>query len=132
MYRNGLSTLVCYNPVTVSPSSTLEVALAHFRSGVRHLPVVDAANQVVGLLSSDGADDAVSGNSHADKPWLVSISDVMENEICTINLDTSPHDAWDRMRAVGVNTAAVLEDGRLVGIVSSDVLAGAIDGRRCG
>ncbi len=95
-------------------------------------PVVEAARtmrdaQVGALLVSDGAQFvgiisesdlvrrvlAVGGDSRQ-----VRVSEVMTAPIITIEIDRSAHDASDLMAERGIRHLAVMEDGKIVGILS--------------
>jgi len=111
-----------------------EAALVLAREGVSGLPVVDDSGAVVGVLSE--ADIvAKEGRPHrrdgvlgwllepAD-PWLeerlgaTAVGDAMSAPALTIGPDRTVTEAATVMTEEGVNRLPVIEDGRLVGLVT--------------
>jgi len=100
--------------VTASPTQALTEALEDMRRrGVHHLVVVDGA-RVVGVLSSRDRADAQPGRE---------VRDVMQENVVTAAPTTTVREAANLLRGRSIGCLPVLEDDRLVGIVTtSDLL----------
>ena len=110
------------DPVTVGPSDSLETALSAMDEyGIRHLPVVDEGHlegvlnhrDLVGmagwgLLGPDEEDDT--------RPrW---VEQVMKTDVVTVSPDDQVVAAAVEVTSRGVGCLPVIEDGKLLGIVS--------------
>jgi CBS domain-containing protein len=112
-----VAAMMSANPVTVTPDDSLETARRRMRTGrVRHLPVV-ADGRLVGILSD--IDFAPYGGQYA----TTRVATAMTPEPLTIATDASVDGAARLMLERRVRAHPVLEDGRLVGILSAtDIL----------
>ncbi len=122
------------DPVVVSPTASAVEALdLMLERGIRHLPVVDAAGAVVGVLSFDdlraGLPVPVTANAPLSPPereeargW--SVADVMTHAPHTIGEDASLAEAAQQMARERIGCLPVVDAGaRLAGILSeTDVL----------
>ena len=122
--------------VSVTPETPLkDVAAVLVERGVSGLPVCDADGAVVGVLSE--ADLLVKQGGSPQRPgglfaWLVETSsapdlaklrartagEAMTAPAITVPAGSSVSEAARTMVSLGVNRLPVVEDGRLVGIVS--------------
>jgi acetoin utilization protein AcuB len=103
---------------TVSPADSVEVArLRMDQSRVRHL-VVTQGRRVVGVVSDrDLRDAAAAGGDQA-------IADVMTSHVVTVDSHVTSREAANLLRGHGVSCLPVVDQGKLVGIVTtSDVLS---------
>ena len=99
---------------TASPDQTIgELAARLFHIYQVDFPVVDSTGQVVGLLTRDRL-ISLLGKHGPDFP----VSEAMRTEFPICGLDDSVYDAFTRMRSRQFKAAPVIEDGRLVGMVS--------------
>jgi CBS domain-containing protein len=126
--------------VSVTPDTPLkDVAAALVERGVSGLPVCDADGAVVGVLSEadllvkQGGAPERSGGLFA---WLVETAsapdlaklrahtagEAMTAPAVTVETDSPISEAARTMVSLGVNRLPVVEDGRLVGIVTRAVL----------
>ena len=108
--------------VALSPETTAAEALALCRERrVRHLPVLEEG-RLVGIVSDR---DLRSAAPALGDPDLVSalekirVSDVMTRDVQTARPDDPIEEAANRMRERRIGCLPVVEDGALVGIVSS-------------
>ena len=122
--------------VSVTPDTPLkDVAAVLVERGISGLPVCDADGAVVGVLSEadllvkQGGSPQRSGGLFA---WLVdsagtpdlaklrahSAGDAMTAPAVTVETDSPVSEAARTMVSLGVNRLPVVEDGRLVGIVT--------------
>jgi CBS domain-containing protein len=111
-----VSDLMSPMPTTIRATRTAEEALEEMRSAdVRHLPVVDGALRLVGILS-DRDVLRMAGRPEA-KEQLV--RDVMTEDVAVVSPDSRAYEASALMldRKVGA-LPVVGADGRLSGIVT--------------
>jgi CBS-domain-containing membrane protein len=112
--------------VTLRPTDTLEVADTFMRVGlIRHLPIVDADNQLVGLVAQA---DLLKASASSVLPSIrttennslgtVAVSDVMVTDITTITPDAEIVEAVDLLAAGRLGCLPVVENSRLVGILT--------------
>jgi CBS domain-containing protein len=103
--------------ISVRPESTVQEALALFvENNIGSLPVVDLEGRLVGIFSERDVlygvhEDCVSfGSRH--------IRDVMTPNPITCGPAEVVHDVMGRISQYGVGQLPVVEDDRLVGVVS--------------
>lgn len=113
--------LVQRGTVTVAPSATLrDVAEVMEREEVGAVVVV-AEGRAAGVLSERDIVRAVANGEDVDD---VRVDDVMAVDLVTIGLDASISEAADVMEAGNIRHLPVVDDGKVVGVVSiRDVLA---------
>lgn len=84
---------------------------------VRHVPVEDAEHRLVGIVSYRDMLRLLADPTRDDaKP--ISVGEIMRTEPVTVAPGTPTLEAIELMRAHGVSCLPVVDDGRLVGIVS--------------
>jgi len=112
--------------VTLRPTDTLEVADTFMRQGlIRHLPIVDADNQLVGLVAQAdllkaSASSVLSSTRTTEKEWLgtVAARDVMVTDLTTIALNVEVVEAVDLLAAGRLSCLPVVKNSHLVGILT--------------
>jgi len=112
--------------VTLRMTDTLEVADTFMRQGlIRHLPIVDADNQLVGLVAQADLFKAsalsILPSTHTtEKEWLgtVAARDVMVTDLTTIAPNAEVVEAVDLLAAGRLSCLPVVENSRLVGILT--------------
>ena len=112
--------------VTLSPQTTAGEALALCRERrIRHLPVLDGG-RLVGIVSYRdlrSATPALGDPARAEALGRLLVRDVMAREVATIRPDDPIEEAANAMREKKIGCLPVVEDGALLGIVtSSDVM----------
>jgi acetoin utilization protein AcuB len=112
--------------VTLSPQTTAGEALALCRERrIRHLPVLDDG-RLVGIVSDRdlrSATPALGDPARAEALGRILVRDVMAREVATIRPDDPIEEAANAMREKKIGCLPVVEDGALLGIVtSSDVM----------
>ncbi|SMQ61855.1 CBS domain-containing membrane protein [Devosia lucknowensis] len=129
----------------VQPGTSLRVALRTLRSqGVKALPVVDGANQVVGILTqtdllekaewgpvhaSSGLGWRLRALSNSDRPLRGKVRDVMTTNVSTVAEPMPIALVMRLMQHSGHHHIPVAsDDGRLVGMVTQSDLIGALLG----
>jgi CBS domain-containing protein len=112
----AVAKLMTADPHTVAPDTPLAVALASCRARhFRHLPVVDASGHLIAILSDRDLRRAVGQGCTASDP----ISTFMRREVATIAPGDPVTAAAARMTERKISGLPVVEDGALVGILSS-------------
>jgi CBS domain-containing membrane protein len=125
-YKMKVKDLMQTDVVTLRMTDTLEVADTFMRQGlIRHLPIVDADNQLVGLvaqadLSKVSASSVLSSTGTTKKEGLgtVTIRDVIVTDVITITPDAEIVEAVDRLAAGRLGCLPVVENTHLVGILT--------------
>ncbi|MEQ8784782.1 MAG: CBS domain-containing protein [Pirellulaceae bacterium] len=131
MFESGLSTLVTYNPWTVSEDAPLDELLRLLDDlGVHHLPVTDDDGKMAGIVSEIDILRAVEERHAAamatvgaeairtgDHP--VFAREIMQRRVIVVGNNDSPRTALKKMLAGDVHSCPVTEQGRPVGIVTS-------------
>ena len=112
--------------VALSPQTTAAEALALCRERrIRHLPVLEGG-QLVGIVSDRdlrSAAPALGDPERASALERIRLSDVMTRDVITAHPDDPVEEAANRMRERRIGCLPVVEDGELVGILtSSDVM----------
>jgi CBS domain-containing protein len=125
----GLGTLVTFNPSSVQLDTPLaELAQRLLDCGFHHWPVVDRDRRVVGIISDVDVTRhfSASASAHAlDRAANVSplrdavALDIMSSRVATIDLSTPWRDALATLVEQQVHSLPVVDDGVLVGIVTS-------------
>jgi len=126
------------NPVTISPEATFFEAREIFQDkGIRHLPVVDKYNNLVGIVSDRdireaGPSDATSLHISEVNYLLLrlKVSSFMtpQDKLITATPDTLVEEAVQLMRDHKVGSLPVVEDGKLIGIFTeTDALGMLVD-----
>jgi CBS domain-containing protein len=98
---------------------------------IRQIPVVDADNQLVGLVSKRDIYAAsvsnLSENFERGKALIegrLMVSDVMTQNVASISSDQRLADAAVKLQELRVGALPVVEEGKLVGIISSSDFLG--------
>lgn len=124
--------------VTVSPSASVrELALLLRRSGVSGAPVVDQDRALVGTVSvsdlmwlsdlfASGKREGRDRGSAVEQIDQRKVRDVMTPDVFGVTPDASLADLAAFFARTGLGRAVVLEDGKLVGIVSVIDLLGVL------
>jgi CBS domain-containing protein len=128
MNEAGLGTLVTFNPAAVHFEAPLDdLAQRLFDNGFHHWPVVDGARRVVGIISdadiarhfSALAAARMTSERTASPTYSVLARDIMSPRVATIELTASWRTALAMLIEQDVHSLPVVDDGVLVGIVTS-------------
>lgn len=123
------------SPVTVSPDDLLGDALDLMKKhSIRRLPVV-SRGKIVGLVTEQDLMKASPSSATSLSVWEINylfskirIKDMMTKEIFSINSDTILEEAALIMQKKQISTLPVLENNKLVGIITeSDIFKAFID-----
>ena len=111
-----LAVMMKRNPRSISPEATLAEAAARMRDARVGAILVAEHGTFVGIISeTDLVRKAMA--SHLN-PAQVTVRSVMSSPVIAIDQDRSAHDASDLMAEKGIRHLGVMEDGRIVGIVT--------------
>ncbi len=122
------------DPVTVAPDTpVLEAEWRMQEGGFRHLPVLDAYDRLVGIVSDrdlrEAAPSDATALSRQELTYLLSrleTKDVMTTDVTTARPNEPAETAAHRMREAKLGALPVVDDGRLVGIVTTTDMLDAL------
>src|SRR5215470_7111471 len=123
------------NPVTARPDTSLREAVALMRdSRIRHLPVVEDGGRQVGMLTDRDVRHAALVPALAEHlPWelrrlkTLRVRDVMTWTVVTIHTEATIAQAGVTMVQRRIGSLPVVDNGRLVGILTATDVLGALD-----
>ena len=130
MFHTGLSTLITYNPWAVSEAATLD-ELVHMlqEMGFHHWPVVDGDRRLLGVVSELDIVRAIeersalmlAGAAACSPPdWRApSVSEIMSRSVVAIDHRDTPQVALSLLLEHRIHSLPVLENNRLVGMLTS-------------
>lgn len=124
--------------ITVTVSSTVQdVASVLLNRGISAVPVVDAAGRLVGIVSEGDLMRRVEAGTGRQRSWWLSliadasnlaneyvkehsrkVADVMTRQVITARPDTPLADIATLLEKNRIKRVPILDDGKLVGIVS--------------
>lgn len=115
--------------VTVGPSDTLEKARSLMNQNrIRHLPVVNRHGALVGLLTQTDVLAATDSILRATEERLpvtrFPVEDVMVTKLATVDPRASLRQAAMYLEANRIGCLPVVDDGRLVGIITDTDFVG--------
>jgi len=126
MTATSLGTFVTYNPLAVSPDDPLNKVMHYMQvHGICHMPVVDSEHNVVGVVSDlDVARAQLAAQSRlaigaGAFPEECPAEAVMARQPTCIAIDAAPREALRAILDRGIHSLPVVEEGRLVGMVTS-------------
>jgi CBS domain-containing protein len=94
------------------------VAFVMDRERIRHVPVEDADHRLVGVVSYRSILRYVGGRNELKEAGATSVKEIMGRDPVTVTPQTSTLEAIRLMRDGGIACLPVLEEGKLVGIVT--------------
>ena len=103
---------------TVRPDDLVDLAAAVMEwEHVRHVPVEDGEGRLVGLVTHRDLLRLVARGEH-ERGTPVAIREIMHAELTTVSPATTTLDALKTMHEIGVGCLPVVEDDKLVGLVT--------------
>jgi acetoin utilization protein AcuB len=137
-YKGFMREMIQRNPVTVGPDASFtEVQILIHKKGIRHLPVVNQDNKVLGIVTD--ADIRKAGPSEATTLSIYEINYLLyqlkvssfmtpADKLITITPDTLIEEAVQLMHDHKIGCLPVLEGGKLYGIFTeTDALDHLVD-----
>ena len=112
--------------ITIHPETNMQDALELMRKEhIRRLPVVNRRGQLVGIVSETDLLKASPSDATSLSVWevrellrKVKIEEIMTHEVVTVNHDTPLEEAARMMADSKISGMPVLEDGKLVGLIT--------------
>lgn len=105
---------------TLRPNDLVDLAasLMEWRH-IRHVPVEDENGRLVGLVTHRGLLRLLSRGSTAPEATSMTVSEIMKANPTSVTSTTPTLEAIEIMRRSGIGCLPVVDDGQLVGIVTS-------------
>lgn len=118
------------NPITVKPDLSIAEALEWMRrEKIRHFPVVDKKDKLVGIVARDdllyASPSPVTSLSMWEVTYLMSqvtVAEAMTKDVITVSEDTPLEEAARIMFDEKIGSLPVMRDGMLVGIITESDL----------
>ena len=85
---------------------------------IRHVPVEDEHHNLVGMVSYRSILKLVAERQYGQEGRLIPVSEVMKRDLITVEPETDSLEAISLMRRHSIGSLPVVNDGRLVGIIS--------------
>ncbi len=137
-YKGFMREMIQRNPVTIGPEASFFDARKIIRdNGIRHLPVVDNENKLVGIVTDrdirEAAPSDATSLSVGEINYLLGKLQVLsfmtpQKNLITISPDTLVEEAVQLMHDKKIGCIPVVEDGKLYGIFTeTDALALLVD-----
>lgn len=111
-----ISEIMVMEPITIHHTEMVSAAEKKMReSDIRHLPVLDAEGQVVGIISDRDVLRAVERSRDKSIP----VRDVMSPDVLTVHPETRACEATALMLDKRISSLPVVDaDNRLIGVVT--------------
>jgi len=104
---------------TVREEDTVELVLSVMNwRHIRHIPVEDNQHRLAGLVNYRSLVRLVEEHGGKKDFTLLPVSTIMQTDVPTVSPETRTLDAIATMRKHGISCLPVVQDGRLVGIVT--------------
>ena len=120
------SELMTRDPRTCEPNHDLSCSIRIMREEDTGIVPVTEGNgeaRVVGVITD--RDIALTLGERDARPSDIQVGDVMKTEVVSVSPDAGVQDVSRRMQQAQIRRVLVVEDGRLVGIISTADLARA-------
>jgi len=137
-YKGFMRERIRKNPITINPNASFfEARKLIWQKGVRHLPVVDETNRLLGIVTE--SDIRKAGPSDVDTLRIQEAASLLKNlkvsafmtpkeKLITITPDTIIEEAVQLMHDNKIGCLPVLEGGKLYGIFTeTDALDHLVD-----
>jgi CBS domain-containing protein/gamma-glutamyl:cysteine ligase YbdK (ATP-grasp superfamily) len=105
---------------TVRPDDLVDLAasLMEWRH-IRHVPVEDENGHLIGLVTHRGLLRLLSRGSTSPDATSITVREIMKPNPTSVTSNTSTLEAIEIMRSSGIGCLPIVDDGKLVGIVTS-------------
>lgn len=134
--------VMTFGAATIQPQASIrEAARIMLDYRISGLPVVDGEGNLVGIITEGDLLSGITGDRHR-RSWLEfilddgnagglpqpqahSVDEIMTREVVTATEDTPVHEVVKLMKANGIKRVPIVEDRKVVGIISrADLLRG--------
>ncbi len=88
---------------------------------IRHVPVEDSAHRLVGIITQRSILRFLTGGGSTID---TSVADLMRTDVTTVAPDTTTAEALGLMRRMRIGCLPVIQDGRLIGILTEEDFMG--------
>ena len=124
-----IDTVMSKEIIAVRVTDTLVESYDLMRSySIRHLPVVDKAGKVVGIISDRDFKRALIGDCESELfPYGSIVSDYMQSPVRQVDFNTSLSQVIEIMIDEKISCVLVTEEGRVAGIISHEDLLRLLD-----
>jgi len=124
-----LDAIMTTNLMTVSPTESLAEARSIMQEhGIRHLPVVEDGDHLVGLLTQTNVlaatDSILRDAENRMRAKDISVADVMVTKIATVNEHATLRQAARYLEKHRIGCLPVVTKGNLVGIITDTDFVG--------
>ncbi len=100
---------------------------------IRHVPVEDQDHRLVGLVSYRAVLRVLAHNRHGEDSAAIPVSEIMRTNPVTVTPQTSTLDAIGLMRKHQIGALPVVQEGRLIGLITEhdflDIAAELLEGK---
>jgi CBS domain-containing protein len=122
-WENGYRTIgqfMSTDLFTVQPGDLVDLAASVMDwRHIRHVPVEDGEGRLVGLVTHRAMLRLLSGSGRANKSGPITVREMMVTKPVTVSPTTPTLEAIEIMRRRRIGCLPVVDDGQLVGIVTS-------------
>ncbi|MGI9260719.1 MAG: CBS domain-containing protein [Woeseiaceae bacterium] len=124
-----LDTIMSTDLITISPDENLAAArsLLHERK-IHHLPVVDAENKLIGLVTLTNVlaatDSFLRDQDNRIHAAEIYVKDIMVTEVATVDVNASLRQAALFLERHRIGCLPVMKDGELEGIITDTDFVG--------
>ena len=116
LLKNPVSSNMRIDPPTVSPSDSVAEAVIKMSKEDIGAVIVVEDDRAIGIITEkDILERVVKPKKMMD---LIQVRDVMTTPLASIDSDKTTKQALDLMRFKGIRRLAIMEEGRLIGIVT--------------
>lgn len=129
MSEKTIENFMTKSPHVLHEASSVKTAMETMNGlGIKHLPVLNASDQISGILSLTDIENLtiLLENSSSDVTAAMenlTVRDLMTVNVVTITKDKTVTEANDLLLSKGIRALPVMEDGKVIGIISeSDIL----------
>jgi len=124
-----LETIMTTDVVTISVDDNLDTARKlMFENRIRHLPVVDAAEKLVGLITITNVlaatDSFLRDEDSKLHPEQIPVKEVMVSKLITVDENIGMRQAAMFLELHRIGCLPVVTDGKLIGIVTDTDFVG--------
>ncbi|HSP15136.1 MAG TPA: CBS domain-containing protein [Thermoanaerobaculia bacterium] len=106
---------------TVAPTDSVVAAVNRFRTNQIHHLIVARGSKVLGLVTDRDVDRAVERGANG-----TAVADVMTSDVVTVTPNTTVREAANKMRGRTIGCLPVVEEQKLVGIITRSDLVDLI------